>query len=539
MDRFLFRVLVVVFALDLSACEDEADQRPDTVIEQDASAVTAPDAGGTQHDAGLQRDAGMGRDAGASDAGSDAAVRDAGETSELDAGLSACPPLYERAVVDIAAGRLPEELTHFSCDKTYVLNGIVFVYADDPEAPQVLTIDPGTVIQGQDSPRGFLVVTRNGRIEAEGTARDPIVFTSARPEGSRARDDWGGITLLGRATAGGTRRTEGFPASVDGASIDSYLAYGPLPDGDAGSAEPDDAHDCGTLRYVRVEFASFNAGGAMGNESNALQIYACGFGTTIDHVQSHLSGDDGIEIFGGAVDLRHVLITGASDDGLDWDDGWRGRAQFVVVQQHPDLADLGFEAGGSSDTPALAPDPRLFNVTLIGTGGAGTGKVGGRLRGASRGVLRNFVIMGFTAGALDIGGAATGRNFRDGLLSVESSVFFRGGASTSFPLGADDTADDVDPHPGVTDNIDEAVELTQAGTQNRELDPQLAAPFDHATPSFVPAAGAPLGAAAAAEPSEAPGDDRPPFFDRSAEYVGAFEPGGDDWTRGWSAFPAH
>jgi hypothetical protein len=531
-----FRCRVLLLALVLSACDENPWQPPDSVLDDDASAATASDGGDTQSDAGAARDAG---DAAPplADAGMDASP-DAGDGMELDAGPSACPPAEERSIVDIAAGRLPDELTHFTCDKTYVLNGIVFVHSAHPGAPQVLTIEPGTIIRGESSPRGFLVITRNGRIEASGTRRDPIVFTSARPEGSRAREDWGGITLLGRATAGGTRRAEGFPALLDGESIDEYLAYGPLPVGDAGSSEPDDAHDCGTLRYVRVEFASFNAGGAMGNESNAIQIYACGWGTTIDYVQSHLSGDDGLEVFGGTVDLSHVLITGPSDDGFDWDDGWRGRAQFVVVQQHPDQADLGFEAGGSSEAPALVPDPRLFNFTLIGTSGAGAGKVGGRLRGASRGVLRNFVFMGFSAGAIDIGGAAAGNHFRSGLLSIKNSIFFRAGASTTFPLGADDTADDVDAHPGVTDNIDEAVELTLPETRNREADPQLAAPFDYLAPSFVPAADAPAGTEAATEPSEADGDTRPDFFDSRAEFVGAFEPGGEDWMRGWAAFPA-
>jgi hypothetical protein len=528
------RILVLVL-LALSACEEQ-DGVPDRGREQDGSAATAGDAG-TLVDASMP-DAAL---PSGPEAGVDAAAGDAAAEEDSDAGPSACPPLAERSIVDVPAGPLPDALTHFTCDRTYVLNGIVFVHSSDPVAPQVLTIDPGTVIRGQTAAgaRGFLVVTRTGRLVADGTPRDPIVFTSANPVGSRARDDWGGITLLGRATAGGTRRAEGFPASVGGESIDQYLAYGPAATADdAGAAVPDDTHDCGTLRYVRIEFASYNAGGGMGNESNALQIYACGWGTTIDYLQSHLSGDDGVEVFGGAVDLRHLLITGASDDGLDWDDGWRGRAQFVVVQQHPDAADLGFEAGGSSDTPTLAPEPRLFNFTLVGTNGAGAGKVGGRLRGASRGVLRNFVIAGFSAGSLDIGGAAAGQNLRSGQLSVKHGVFFRGGTSTTFPLGADDTADDVDPHPGVTDNIDEAVELTAPGLHNREVDPQLAAPFDYLAPRFVPRAGAPLGAAFATEPSEADGDERPPFFDASAEYVGAFEPGGGDWTRGWSAFPA-
>ena len=520
----------------LCACAEDA-RRPGAALGSDDGSVPMHADAGAMHDG----DASSAHD-GSSDAGlhtpdaqvaHDAGLADAG-------GDDMCPPLHERTLVDVPAGVLPESLTHWTCDKLYTLQGIAFVHAADGQDPQVLTIDPGTTVFGSVNPsaRGFLVVTRNGRIDAAGTAQHPIVFTSANPPGSRQREDWGGLTLLGAANTGGTRRAEGFPATVGGHNIDAYLAYGPRDahGADAGPAPGEDAHDCGTLRYVRIEFASYNAGGGMGNESNALQLYACGYGTSIDFLHSHMSGDDGIEVFGGAVDFRHVVITGASDDSFDWDDGWHGRAQFLVAQQYDDTADLGFEAGGSSDVPEVAPNPRMFNMTWIGTNGAAVGKVGGRLRGASQGVLSNQLFLGFSAGALDIGGSSAGLNLRNGDLTVRHSVFWRAAASSDFPTGSDDTADDVDPSPELTDDIDEAVELTVSTLHNRVVDPALPAPVRRDMPGWAPAASAVLGAHDAEAPSDLAGDLRPGFFDRDARYIGAFEPGGSEWTRGWTSF---
>jgi hypothetical protein len=494
--------------------------------DDDATTVDAGfDAGANDEDAGP--DAG-GVDSGL-DSGEDGGEDDGGVDAGSDAGTSRCPPLAERARVEIPEGVLdpsgPAGL-EWTCENLYLLEGIVVVHSANPAIPQVLTIEPGTVIQGDtdDASRGFLVVSRNGRLVADGEPDEPIVFTSSRSAGSRARDDWGGITLLGRAFAGATRRTEGFPlTSATLGDLNPFLAYGPLE-----GTEPDDDWDCGTLRYVRVEFASFNAGGAMGNESNAVQLYSCGRGTTIDYLQTHLSGDDGIEIFGGTVDLRHLVITGASDDLFDWDDGWRGRAQFVVGQQHDDVADFGIEAGGSSETPSFVPEPRIFNVTLVGGNGA-AGKIGARFRGASRGYLRNFVFLGFTAGFVDVGGAATAANLTatPSTFSLANSVFGQGAAPVAWPTGGDDASDG--------DLIEQDV-LTQPARSNQVTDPMLTRPFDLLDPSWMPVAGAPLGAAAAEAPSEREGDAA--FFDTSADYVGAFEPGGDDWTEGWTAYSA-
>ncbi len=90
------------------------------------------------------------------------------------------------------------------------------------------------------------------------------------------------------------------------------------------------------LEYVRIEYAGFEV--ASTKELNGLTLGGCGHETIVDHVQIHESSDDGIEFFGGTVDVSHVVVTGTKDDGLDWDQGWAGRAQFVAIQMHDDTA---------------------------------------------------------------------------------------------------------------------------------------------------------------------------------------------------------
>ncbi|UJR82500.1 hypothetical protein [Sandaracinus amylolyticus] len=499
--------LLVVAMCSLAACGDDDDATGSDAGRDSGSQVA--DGG---DDAGLD---GGPADSGATDA-SDSAV-----DAATDGGSSRCPPLAARTVIDVAEGVLASDHT-WTCDHVYSLNGIVAVHSPDPGAPRVLTIEPGTVIRGATG-LGVLLVTRNGRLEAEGTAEDPIVFTSARDEGARRPGDWGGITLIGRAAP--SRNPEGFPlstSSISEADLAGYLEDGPI------GAEPDPSWECGTLRYVRVEFASFNRGGS-GNETNGIQLYSCGHGTRLDHVQSHLSDDDGIEVFGGEPDISHVVITGAADELFDYDYAFRGRVQFLVGQQHPgtNAESDGIEAADG----ARAAAPRIFNITLIGTnvGGSPNGQVGLFLRGNHTGTIANAIVLGFGGGVIDIVGDAASANLQatPATFVISHSIVAQGGAATLFPAGG-----------GGADMIDEQSFFTAAERAIQSADPMLAAPFDTATPDWAPTAGAPVGASHAVSPSENDGETRPAFFDTSADYVGAFAPDGDDWTAGWTAFPA-
>jgi hypothetical protein len=132
--------------------------------------------------------------------------------------------------------------------------------------------------------------------------------------------------------------------------------------GDAGPAsfadpgEPDPDHDCGTLRFVRIEFAGFEVGDT--NELNGLTLGACGRRTVLDYVQVHLGADDGIEFFGGTTDLRHAVITGANDDSLDWDQGWTGRVQFLAIRQSMPATAAGRATTASKETVMPIPSWR-------------------------------------------------------------------------------------------------------------------------------------------------------------------------------------
>lgn len=216
-------------------------------------------------------------------------------------------------------GSISSDTTWYAETK-YYLNGPVFI-----EGKTRLTIQPGTQIFGEFE--STLVVTREAEIYARGQNDKSIIFTSAKPVGTRQRGDWGGIILLGNAP---TNRLE---ANIEGIDEND-------PRGRFGGQREDNS--CGVLEYVRIEFAGFEV--FADNELNGLTMGGCGHNTIARYIHVHRAADDGIEMFGGTADLKHILITGAKDDSLDWDMGWRGRVQFMVIQQYNDAGDNGFEA---------------------------------------------------------------------------------------------------------------------------------------------------------------------------------------------------
>lgn len=396
-----------------------------------------------------------------------------------------------------------KESTTFASDKTYVLKNLVFVLP-----PAVLTIEAGTTIKGD---RGSaLIVARGAKLSAVGTASAPIVFTSNQPVGQRNRGDWGGVVLLGRATinvTGGENNIEGI------ADTDDRGKYGGT----------DDEDSSGTLKYIRIEFAGFEL--TPNNELNGLTCGGCGRGTVLDYIQVHRGADDGIELFGGTVDLKHVVITLPNDDGLDWDFGWRGRAQFVVVQQEAANGNNGYEADNNADNNTATPmsKPTIYNATLVGSDADPSATAdtqrGMVLRRGTGGLLYNHVVIGFSKTAIDVRDDATVANTASGDLMVKNSLFFSNGANDiDFPQS------DIGPGSFDEDVFFKAQTMTnQFGT-----DPQLGAPFNLTAPDWLPAAGSVALSSGATPPSDG-------FFDTSATFIGAF--GAVNWAAGWTAFP--
>ncbi|MBK8499803.1 MAG: hypothetical protein IPL52_13545 [Flavobacteriales bacterium] len=163
--------------------------------------------------------------------------------------------------------------TTWSNSNKYLLKG--FVYVEDGAT---LTVQPGTIIKGDKPTKGSLIIKRGGKIMADGTASQPIVFTSNQAAGSRDRGDWGGIIICGRAP-----HNQPSDPTVEG---------GP----DAFYGGTDAADNSGVLRYVRIEFAGIAF--QPNQEINGLTLGAVGSGTTIEHVQVSYSGDDSYEWFG-------------------------------------------------------------------------------------------------------------------------------------------------------------------------------------------------------------------------------------------------
>ena len=222
-----------------------------------------------------------------------------------------------------------------SADTVYTLSGYVKV-----QPGTTLTIPAGTKIVGDTTAAGSsLWILRGAKISAQGTAANPIVFTSARAAGNRKPGDWGGIVIIGNARINRTANpvfTEG-PANI----AENY----------AGGT--DDNDNSGVLRYVRIEFAGFDVSNGQGQELNSLSLYAVGRGTTLEYIESLAGLDDSFEWFGGSVDGRYLVSYEAGDDHFDWTEGYTGRNQFLIAFQSTTIAP---RAG----TGTLATDPRGF-----------------------------------------------------------------------------------------------------------------------------------------------------------------------------------
>lgn len=205
------------------------------------------------------------------------------------------------------------------------------------DSAAVLNIEAGVVLAADSSEAttDVLIVNRGARINAVGTAANPIVFTSqqnltANNVGDATQGQWGGIILLGQAPTAVCASGTG-PNNINGTSATCQQAVEGVTSRFYGG--PDAADNSGTMSYVQIRFTGVAL--ADGNEVQGLTLGGVGTGTTLDHIQSHNSADDGVEIFGGNANIRYFAVTGADDDGFDIDNGYRGFIQFMIAAQKP------------------------------------------------------------------------------------------------------------------------------------------------------------------------------------------------------------
>ena len=432
----------------------------------------------------------------------------------LDDGSGETQPGPAAGRSSIRHGALNAELVHgpivesttWNAGRTYRLDGSVFL-----EAGAHLLIEPGVTVLGE--PGAVLIVTRGASIHARGTANEPIVFTSAKPEGTRASGDWGGVVLLGNAPINrGQANVEGIPPS-DGRGV-----FG---GGDRRS-------NCGVLEYVRIEFAGHLIG--VNNVLNGLTLGGCGSETLVRHVQVHRAHDDGIEVFGGAVDLKYVLVSHAGDDALDWDMGWTGRAQFLIVQHHPELGDSGFEGNNGIDDPDAEPisRPRIYNVTIVGSYTVDRTQRAMVIRRGSGGEFRNFLITGFPLDSIDLRGERTADRIASKTLSF-GSIAMSAAESAGLTYFEDES--------GARDDdggFDERRYFSEMAPDILLDAPEALGPDARSLtePDFTPVA-AYIGAGSQWTPSA-----NEEFWDEAASYYGAVRYGEQEtWMHGWIASP--
>ncbi len=305
-------------------------------------------------------------------------------------------------VGDVIPGRGPNQVSpnrvvinaHIIADRTFHKDTVYQI--GDANVANVyvtnnatLTIEPGTRIEGWygtgvfggggvGQGQGTLFVQRDGRIVADGTALEPIVFTCVLPPFAGPRGEaantrwpgcWGGLIISGNATinadsptsgvnpANGARSTAGCVQEQD--ESDAATLYGGC----------NDADSSGVLRYLRSEY-----GGArftVTKERNGITFNGVGSHTLVDYIQAHGSLDDGTEYFGGTVNIKHVVLTGNEDDNIDWVLGWRGSGQFIIQQSDSMDGDRCVEAdnngidGGNPDRTPRS-NPTIFNITCVG-----------------------------------------------------------------------------------------------------------------------------------------------------------------------------
>lgn len=432
-------------------------------------------------------------------------------------------------------------------DKVYRLNGFVRVQEGGR-----LNIQEGTVVIGDRQSKGTLVVQMGGKIYAEGTKDEPIVFTSENPVGLREPGDWGGVVICGKAPNNVTAAT-GLPAELEG----GYGAF-------HGGTDPND--NSGVLKYVRIEYAGIPIN--PNEEVNSLTMGSVGNGTVIEYVMCSYGLDDAFEWFGGTVDGRYLIAFRGLDDDFDVDLGYSGRVQFGLGVRYAPNADQsgsnGFEVDNNGSGSATSPftSAVFANMSIIGPKATRETPISlqfqhaAQLRRNSRISIYNSFMTGYPAGLyIDDDKAGSGQAFLDDNLQIRN-LFLAGvehwggngygSAGTVFTDAPSNGAQ----HPNAPRdkalkshaNFPGGQTAYESHFNTTAFNNQLfakwqdigvdASAFGLLTPKFTPNTGSVL--LTGARWDNTPKADS--FF-QQVNYVGAF--GATDWTEGWAAFDCH
>lgn len=305
---------------------------------------------------------------------------------------------------------------------TYTLKGIVRI-----QSGVTITFDAGSTITA-DATNGVdaLVVLNGGKLIMNGTAAEPIVMT----ELSSTPGSWGGIIMYGDAPIVGA-------AGVATANSEDGLA---LPYGGTNAA-----HNGGTLRYVRVEYAGKKITDGT-SEMNGFSFYSVGSGTILENLVSYKGADDGFEFYGGTVSLKNAISYGNFDDSYDWQDGWRGQDNTNWYAYQTGTGNFGMEVECKSFNNSFFP--KVTNITLKRAAGTVTENASIeydaiQFKKEGNGDFSNILIDGYSATgavAVRIQDAATNTNQVNGSkikltnVKINGTTTASGSGSSSFSL---------------------------------------------------------------------------------------------------------
>jgi hypothetical protein len=368
-----------------------------------------------------------------------------------------------------------------------------------------LSIEPGVILYASGS--AFLMVNRGNQINAVGTPTRPIVFTSRDNvlglNSDSSSGQWGGVVLGGRAPVTDCTAPNATPGTIDCERQVEGAAQPAI----FGGATTDDSS--GRLSYVQIRYSGFVLSGD--NELQSLTTGGTGTGTQFDHIMSFNSSDDGVEFFGGYVNVKNLIVVGAEDDGLDTDTGVKANMQYVIVAQRQDAGDTIIEADSSNAAIDNTPrqNTQISNATFIHRNSSSSQAI--RLRGGTDYALTNTVMVGPDSTCLRIDDTETVRAANSGLDDVGPPIF------ESMVMTC------ADPFRAGSNGVDEAAvtaAFTNGGSNN---DANFSSTL---TGLFIN--GANENAVAAFDPTSLSS-----FFD-AVTYIGAVKDSSDNWYQGWT-----
>jgi hypothetical protein len=273
--------------------------------------------------------------------------------------------------VDLVINELPNDGLHIFEDSLFVGADVnANAAAQGVRIPQdgqgpTLTIGAGSKLAFFNS-EDYMRINRGSRIIADGTRAKPIIFSAVKDLRDKTATEsdrglWGGLVINGNGLTNKCTDADRQPTSSNPHNCHVTTEGRPSTYGGTNNAE-----SSGLLRYVQVRHAGFEV--VDGDELNAITLNGVGSGTTIEYTQVYTSLDDGFEMFGGAVDLKHIVALNVGDDSIDYSEGWKGNIQFALVI-HTSGGNRCIEADntGSSFPDDLQPftKGRVSNMTCI------------------------------------------------------------------------------------------------------------------------------------------------------------------------------